>query len=249
MTAPLTVRPIVFTTEPAGWLHLLDGLGARTVVDGRGWSVLALRAGRVAVHAVGGDDPLAGTTRLAFEVPDLDGFQHRHAAALEAAGATVESATAGHGRLLRVRAADGTELQVDPREPELGTPPATAPVVMPLWYSPDVATAQATLEALGLQPRISSDSGGWVDLAAPEGGGQHAAHYARRPGTQLSFEHDDVVALVAQLDLAGIAADVIDESYGRTAHISNPERPDEVEARVWVNEVQRDLYGYRRLSS
>lgn len=248
MSTPLTVRPIVFTAEPSGWLRLLEALGARNVVDGGDWTVLALRAGRVAVHAVATDDPLSGTTRLAFEVPDLEDFHGRRAAALEAAGATVEPVTAGHGSALRILAGDGTELQVDTLEPGAAPAPSEAPVVMPLWYSPDVLGAQRTLEALGLQARIGSDGGGWVDLVAPGDGGLHAAHHAHRPGAELSFEHHDVEALAARLDLAGVEADVVDESYGRTARVAHPERPDEIDARVWVNEVQRDLYGYRRLS-
>ncbi|GMA26345.1 hypothetical protein GCM10025864_41040 [Luteimicrobium album] len=114
---------------------------------------------------------------------------------------------------------------------------------------PDVAEVAATLERLGLRRRITSDVGDWVDLAAP-GGGLVAAHRAERPSVQISFEHPDVQALAERLEAAGIAATVVDESYGLSLRIPNPDAgvapavPAGTE--IWVNQTQTDLYGYSR---
>lgn len=242
----ITVRPIVFTAHPDRWQRMLTALGARVVVERPGWTVLACAGGRVAVHDVDDGDHLAGTVRLAFEVPDLEAFHTERAVAVASAGAVIEREAAGHGELLRVTAPDGTVLQVDRAEPGGDTAPsASCPAVMPLWYTPEPARARAVLEALGLVAHIAADSGGWVDLTAPAGGGRHAVHHAEASGSELSFEHDDVAALAETVAAAGVAVDVVDESYGRSARVAGPEAPDDLAARVWVNEAQRDLYGYR----
>ena len=36
----------------------------------------------------------------------------------------------------------------------------------------------------------------------------------------------------------------IDETYGRTLRVENPDDAS-VEAEIWINETQTDLYGYR----
>ncbi|GAA4852041.1 hypothetical protein GCM10023221_34670 [Luteimicrobium xylanilyticum] len=239
----LVVRPIVFTSRPGAWFAVAAALGAHPLVDHGDWHVLALASGRLAVHAVPPGDPLDGTQVLGFESDDLD-------AVAAAVGRPVDADADGPG--VSVTGADGLRFRVHgttPGSPDDGAAPDERTIVLPLWYSPAVAAAAGTLERLGLRRRIASDVGDWVDLVAP-GGGLVAAHRADRPGVQISFEHPDVHALPERLEVAGIAATVVDESYGFSLRIPNPDAgvapavPAGTE--IWVNQTQTDLYGYTR---
>lgn len=118
--------------------------------------------------------------------------------------------------------------------------------VFPVRFTADVPAQQHFLEALGLAPRVGSDNGGWVDLAA-DGGlvGLHAvatADQAHVPGdTGFSFEADEPLEAVAdRLHSAGFPdAHIIDESFGRSLRVTDPEGFP-----VQVNEAMRDLHGY-----
>lgn len=257
----VVVRPIVFTTAPQAWLELLHALGAEPLVTADGWRVLRTDAGRVAVHATAADDPLAGVTRLGFETPDLDAFLAARAEGIRAAGAHVSLEQAGHGPTVAIRAADGLELFVDPLtpDPHAGASPMPAipapasgdsaqrsPTIEPIWYTPQVGHARAVLEAIGLRPHILSEAGRWVQLLGEAG--QQAVHIGDDTGTVMAFEHPDIEVLQGLLRTAGVEADLIDENYGRSLRLPHPELPD-LDARLWVNEVQRDLYGYRKLSA
>ena len=58
----------------------------------------------------------------------------------------------------------------------------------------------------------------------------------------LSFEWDgDVDRLSEVLKSRGFVSRVIDEAYGRSLRIDDPDGGVE----LWVNERQSDLYGYR----
>lgn len=258
---PLVVRPVVFTTTPQAWLELLRALGAEQLVTADGWWVLRTDNGRVAVHTATAGDPLAGVTRLGFETPDLDAFLAARAGDIRGAGAHVSLEQAGHGPTVAIRAADDMELFIDPLtpDPHAGGPRATgqleparqesaqqSPAIEPIWYTPQVDHARAVLEAIGLRTHIISEAGRWVQLLGESG--QQAVHIADDTGTVMAFEHPDVEELQRLLSSAGIAADLIDENYGRSLRLPHPELPD-LDARLWVNEVQRDLYGYRKLSA
>jgi hypothetical protein len=240
--AELVVRPIVFTAVPDRWLAVLRALGGHSLVDDGAWHVLTFASGRVAVHAVAPDDPLAGSQALGFETDDLE-------AVAIATGVPTDVDADGPG--ISVTGPDELSFRVHGRSRDVDAePPAQPTAVLPLWYSPDVPGAVATLERLGLRRRIASDAGTWVDLAA-SGGGLVAAHHAGRSGVQVSLEHPDVQALAAALEAAGVEATVVDENYGFSLRIPNP---DAVGPRVtgaagteiYVNQTQRDLYGYSR---
>jgi hypothetical protein len=243
-TAALVVRPIVFTARPDAWLAVATALSGRSLSNDGDWHVLVLASGRLAVHAVPPGDPLDGTQVLGFESGDLD-------ALAAAVGLSVDTDADGPG--ITVTGPDGLRFRVHGTTPD-GPPDdsvtqGTRTSVLPLWYSPDVAAATETLERLGLRRRIASDVGDWVDLAAP-GGGLVAAHRADRPSVQVSFEHPDVHALSERLEAAGVAGVVVDESYGFSLRIPNPDAgvttavPAGTE--IWVNQTQTDLYGYTR---
>ncbi|WP_284250464.1 VOC family protein [Litorihabitans aurantiacus] len=186
---------------------------------------------------------------------DLDGA----ARALQVAHADlrVEHRTAAHGREVRVTTASGLALVLDPlgatdcgeaRAQEHGRTPTGADVVVePLWMTPDVEGAAAVLRTLDLVPRLASNGGGWVELAAA-GGGLVGVHHSEPAGsgTVLSLQCPDLDALARRLDVHGVPTTFIDETYARTLRLEHPDHPGDVEAQIWVNEVQTDLYGYSR---
>lgn len=237
-TAPrLVSRPIVYTSRPARWVGLLGALGAHTVHEDGDWHVLALGSGRVAVHAVDRGDRLDGTHQLGFESPDLR-------TTAETLGLDVTATD--DGPMVRVAGADGLTFLIGEVTAPVGAGAVASPTeptaVLPLWYTPDVAGAAAVLSRIGLEPRISSDTATWIDLVAP-GGGLAAAHAAEEPSVQVSFEHPDVGALGRRARTAGLDATVVDESYGQSLRIPDPDDPV---SEVWVNQTQTDLYGYSR---
>lgn len=119
--------------------------------------------------------------------------------------------------------------------------------VCPLWMTADVLGASAALQAVGLSVRLASEAGQWVDLLAP-GGGLVAVHAEVPPDATgpshavLAFEAPDVQDLAGRFEDRGLRADVVDESYGRSLRIDDPDGGTE----LWVNETMTDLYGYRR---
>jgi hypothetical protein len=121
-------------------------------------------------------------------------------------------------------------------------------VVRPVRFTDDVTALRAFLTELGLVARIESERGGWVDMVA--GSGMVALHdaassdIAARPGdTSLSFACADAGRLVDRLHSAGLGdAHVIDEAYGRSAVVPDPDGGVLV-----ADEVPHDLYGFRRL--
>lgn len=237
MTEPvLTVRPVRHTPHVEQWVEVVEALGGVATGDvdaARPGVELALGGGRVAVvHA---DEPAA---ELGFTAPDLPAV----AELCERNGLATVSAG---GRLV-VTGPDGLRLHVDeqpPPSPVPGTDPALS--ALPLWYTPDVAGAASVLSRLGLTVRIAAHTGEWVDFAA-SGGGLVAAHGPEPTGVQLSFEYDgDVRDLARRLGRRGLAAAVVDENYGLTVRLPDPDGG----ADIFVNEVQSDLHGYRRAGS
>lgn len=120
-------------------------------------------------------------------------------------------------------------------------------VVRPVRFTDRVEEMRELLELLGLRPRLESERGGWVDLDGSSG--LMALHSAAGSATgglpgesRLSFECSDATDLARRLHAAGFAdATVVDEAYGRVLTVTDP-----LGAEVQVDEVQDDLYGYRR---
>lgn len=247
----ISVRPIRFSADPAQLAAVFGPLGASPIVETDGWSVYAFDSGRVGLHIA--EDVPAGTTRMSFEVPDLDQW----VAQTRSAGVTAEVVDLGHGRAALVTASDGLQIQIDTTEqPDHAAAAAvTAPTdaaaagsalrqirVLPIWYTADIPAAVATLEAMGAKRRISSDSGTWADFICP-GGGLVAVHAGEHTEVVLSFESSrDVGDLAAAYEAAGIEAMLIDETYARTLQVVDPDGP--AGSTIWINEQQRDLYGF-----
>lgn len=239
----ITARPIRFTTDTAAHRRWLEALGATVVTDAPGWTVLAVGSGRIALHAADDTHP-AGLTTLGWEVPDLTAWQAR--AQTAEVPSTVQEMP--HGTAAVVTAPDGMTFTVDPAaEPENPAPTDPALSALPLWVTSDVAGARNILEGMGARGRLAADSEVWTDYVLP-GGGLAAVHDTDgAPEAELAFEFDgDVESLLPRLRQVGVEALLIDETYGRTLQVPDPDRSDST---IWINEAQRDLYGYRRLEA
>ena len=226
-------RPVQYTSDLVGYRRVFAALGLAPLQESEDWSVYAAGDGRVALHRVDAGDALDSRAALGFESDDLD-------VVVSAFGDAARRFTAENGA--RGVAIDG-ELEIVVLEPAPGGASGTAGLrALGLWVSPNVNAAASVLERLGLRAEVRSDSGQWVQLTAD--GGLAAVHDGATPGAQLSFEYlGDVDELAQRLAAAGVEAQVVDESYGRTLLVA---RPDGGEP-IWINERQSDLYGYTAL--
>lgn len=236
----LRVTPIQFTDHIGPWTTLLEALGLVHAVNANGWREFDAASGRVRLHATDDDHP-SGTTLLSFEVGDLDEFSRRTCEA----GTAVVMTEEGHGRTATITGPDGLSFSVTVQatrpEPAAADP---AVQVLVLWMTPEPHGPAETLRNIGARPQIASDSGGWVQFRA-KNGGLVATHSGSRAFATLSFEYDgDAQALLTRLQAAGLEASLVDESYGRTVLVDNPDGGEP----IWINEAQQDLYGYHRIT-
>jgi hypothetical protein len=235
---PLTARPVRFTTDIPRWRTTLEALGAGLVSEHPGWLVYELGGGRLALHAASEAQPVGTTLGMETGTPLPEAV-----AAASEAGVPVTLEDTDHGLAGVVRASDGTTFCLDsPTGNETGASTRERRLsVLQIWYGPDTSVPLSTLEGLGARRRLVGNDGTWTDLAFP-GGGLAAAHAAGDTGTELAFEWDgDVEEVVGLLAEAGVRSTLIDESYSRTVQVEDPDGGK----RVWVNERQTDLYGYR----
>lgn len=254
MTAPMTAlrsvsaRPVHYTSRPAEVVAPLETLGL-VRVEGTAdadWQVLhAPGGGDLAVHAVPAGDPLDGTTRLGFEADDLEAVLAALPASVDAG--LVEEA---HGRALRITAPEGYHFLVDTRPPRRVPAGDHLPGRLELsqmWFGRDVPAMLPILEALGAATLVTSPAGPdgpeWVDTRMPAGGRTQLHAEPTAPYASAGFVFAGrLEELRDRLDAAGFTdAAVIDESYGRYLELA----PDGLHRELaWVNEEQRDYYGY-----
>ncbi|MDT0157447.1 hypothetical protein Q9R19_07415 [Microbacterium sp. ARD32] len=230
-----TVQQNVFTDAPERWHALAEALGfTAPYPPSPEWGEFHGDGGLAVHHAMPELPP--GTVELNVLVDDLDAA----AAALVHRDVT-RGDMEGVGEMLTVRAASGLVVTVFAGGRDAGVGDVG---VQTIWFQDDIAEARGILEALGLRAGVVSDGGGWVEMRAPGGGsvGLHSASgrsESEGQGFGLSFQASgDLDALARRLREAGFQASVIDESYGRTIRIADPD--------VWINGVQTDLYGYHR---
>ncbi len=233
----LRVRPLVYTHDLPRATAFLQALGLTPAGDpatSADYAVFDAGSGRVALHTCTPGSPEEGTAALAFDVSDVREFARRTAGA----GNAVELSEEGHGLAARVTAPDGLSFLADLGPRVTGAPPSPLSVLA-LWYRPDVGPAVRVLKDIGARPRISSEAGTWHDFSA-KNGGLVAAHTADRVAVELAFEYDgDVRDLVGGLASGGFEPVIVDESYGCSLRVHAPWG-----AEVWINEWQRDFYGY-----
>lgn len=225
------VQQIQYADDTAAWHGLAQVLGfAAPYPPTPGWAEFHGR-GSFAVHAASEALP-AGRVDLQLLVDDLD-VAERALADFDVSRETM----AGVGEILFVSC--GITVGVSE-----GSVPARegAPLVQPIWFATDLDDPRRILEALGLRAFISADRGGWTELVSDAG--NVGLHHAGAPSVGLSFVADDLDALAERLRAAGYDATVVDEAFGRTVRLPSPDGGDE----VWINEPQRDLYGYYQAS-
>lgn len=227
------IQQIVYTDEPQRWWALAEALGFRAAYPpSPEWSEFEA-GGILAVHHATGELRPGGCD-LHLLVPDLD-----HAARALAGFETTRAEMEGVGEVLTVRAGSGLTITASAGSPA----PRQGEIAMqPIWFQDDVAEARAILEALGLRADVVADRGGWVEFASD--GGSIGVH-SGDPRIGLGFlASGDLDALAERLADAGFPASVVDEAWARTVRVVDPDGGDE----IWINGVQQDLYGYRRVS-
>lgn len=237
----LRVTPIQFTDHIESWTVLLEALGLVHAVKSDDWHEFDSASGRVRLHATDADHP-SGTTLLSFEVGELDEFTRR----TREAGTAVVMTEEGHGSTATITGPDGLSFSVT-AQAERQEPAAVDPAlkVLVLWMTPESEGPAGTLRDIGARPQIASDSGGWIQFRA-KNGGLVATHSGTRAFATLSFQYDgDAQVLLARLRSAGLHASLIDESHGRTVLVANPDDGEP----IWINEAQQDLYGYHRIDA
>ena len=236
----ICARPIRFTHHMGEHRRYLEALGATRVTTAPGWEVYALGSGRLALHAASDSQPPGDV--LAWEVDDLQTWAEQ----ARGAGLSFEIGPTDHGTAATVHAPDGTSFTVDPAaKAEQPAPSDPAFVVLPIWYTSavEVEGARQVMRGLGARQRVTAESDVWTDFACPAGGlaAVHATEGER--GVELGFEFDgDVETLIPALRSAGVEPVLIDETYSRTLQLPDPDRDGRM---LWINEKQRDLYGYR----
>ncbi|QAY61439.1 hypothetical protein ET475_16685 [Microbacterium protaetiae] len=233
----VTVQAIQYTAHPAQWRELAVALGLVPAFDpGEVWSELD-GDGILAVHKVDAADPLAGTTDIHVLVDDLDATE---AALVPLAVSVMRTTVDEVGPLLTATTSTGAKVSAS-----TGARTAAGEIlVQPIWYDTDAGIVRPILQALGLRPRIGSDSGTWLDFVAP-GGGSVAFHAASEAGTVLGMEYTgDLDALARRLAASGHSSEVVDEAYNRTLLVETPEGTS-----LWINGRITDMYGYRRLDA
>lgn len=250
----ITVRPIRFTAHMNTHRVMLKALGASLLTDAPGWEVYGLSSGRLALHTaeVNGtadctgapDSPPSGTTVLAFETDDLNGWM----AQASERGLGVQLKQMDRGPVAEIRARRH-RFEIDEvgslgLEEDTSTWAPSRVSVLQIWYSPDPETARQVIEKTGAVPRIGADDGVWTDFTC-DGGGLVAVHAQEDVAVELAFEFDgDITELSATLSQAGVGHHVIDEKFSRCIRIPDPD----LVGHIQINERQRDLYGFSDLS-
>lgn len=247
----LTVQPVQFSSDYARWreFYLKLGLRPTEAVDPM-VTVLTADSGQLMLGEVPVGHPLDGIRLVEFTVPDADA----HAAALELSGATVNRVQLAHRRQESI-AVDLPQGRVHISTATVtdgiaGFDPAGLNIGALLYCPAETIPAGAeTLARYGLSPRVASDNGGWTDLT---GNGVFAFHDSplhtvsndapNQPVVQVLGETGDVLRLAAELEDRGLQATVIDESYGRSLRVLQPNG-----RQLYINETMHDLYGYHRL--
>jgi hypothetical protein len=198
----LRVRPIQFTSDVAGWKHLLGALGLVCVGDHGDWVEFDAGSGRVALHSTSADSPDDGTTVFGVEVGDLAEFARRTVAD----GTRAELVDADHGQAVRITAEDGFTFLADKASSRTTSPDADPGLaVVGTWLTPDVPGAARELGKIGARPRRASPD--FADFSTKNGGILLVLESPETAAGGLAFEYDgDLAALEARLAAAGLKA-------------------------------------------
>lgn len=230
----ITVQPIRFTAHPEEWHRFAAALGLTPPFPpSPGWSEFD-GDGILAIHRAGSKAP--GSTALNILVDDVDATQ----AALAKEGIATDRRMAEDvGPIVTVTADSGAEITFSGGARTAHSSPIA---VQPIWFQEDLMQPRRILEALGLRPRLASDSGTWLDFTA-DGGGTAALHAGDGARLDLSLEYaGDLDVLAESLSSQGYDTAIHDEAYNRTLTVPTPDGDS-----LWINGTQTDLHGYTRL--
>ncbi|GAA4048296.1 hypothetical protein GCM10023063_39680 [Arthrobacter methylotrophus] len=201
----LRVRPVQFTSDIAGWKHLLSALGLVCVADHGAWVEFDSGAGRIALHRTALGSPDDGTTVFGVEVGDLAEFARR----TTADGTRAELIDADHGQAVRIVAQDGFSFLAD-KAASRSTSPEADPrlAVVGTWLTPDVQQAARELRNIGARPRHMST--GAADFTTKNGGILVVRKSAETAAGGLAFEYDgDLAAVDTRLAAAGLGSAMV----------------------------------------
>lgn len=243
----LRTRPIHFTSRVEAFLPLFTAIGLVRVNEDADWLEFDAGSGSLALHRTPSGSADDGVTYLGFEAKDLEVFAER----TRQAGTAAEIRQEAHGKTVQITGRDGLKFLVDATT-RLQTSAEANPElsVNTLWYSPDVAATAQDLRNIGAIPVSTAKDGRVADFKA-KNGGKILAHIAEKSAHGgLGFGYAGKLEdLLGALEGRGIAAHIIDESYGRTLHVVNPDYSDlpnnPTGPTIWINEDgQEDDYGY-----
>lgn len=201
----LRVRPVQFTSDIAGWKHLLGALGLVCVEDHGARLEFDAGSGRVALRSAAPGAPEDGTVAFGVEVGDLAEFARRTVAD----GTRAELFDADHGQAVRVTAQDGFTFLADKAASRTTSPDADqALAVVGTWLTPDVSAAAQDLRNIGARPRHASTD--LADFSTKNGGILVVRKAPETAAGGLAFEYDgDLAALEARLTAARVAAALV----------------------------------------
>lgn len=111
--------------------------------------------------------------------------------------------------------------------------------VMPIRYVRDMVACERFYGVLGLTVDNRQRNGHWTELGAAGGIlGLHLAMEGSAPPVELAFVTDEPLdKLRAALAEAGFESDIVDEAFGRSLRVTDPEG-----VRVQINEYEPELY-------
>lgn len=231
----MIVRPIFFTSHEDRWLDLCRALGGTVATENPGWTVVDLGRGRLAIHHAEPGDELDGTITMAFEVDNAPEFT-------ESLGLEQEQkALIEEGRCVEIYHPALPRFTIDTKESDAR--PSGHVMVAPLFVTPDVPSAMEFVSRLGIPLRARANSGDYVDYASADGA--FAIHIGDETGTTPGFETDNLDSLIKPLHDAGFRATIVDENFGRTLRVENPDDSSH-DAEIWICETQSDFHGYSR---
>lgn len=253
----ITSRPIHFTSGPDAVIARLMALGLSKVFDVANghWQVFSAPAGgRIGVHPVETGNPLDGTSRLGFEVPNIESFQAittKFATQIDpATGITANIVETTHGTALRITTKNSGKFLIDICPDDAVKAELRPGVeVSQMWFTPNTAEARQVIDLVGAAELVTTKGVGWLDTRS-NGGGRTQIHYANSLHVSAGFMSAiPLEQLKVMVDAAGDNADIVDEAWGRYlafAPATNTETLAGLDGELtWVNEEQTDYYGYQ----
>ena len=240
----LRVRPVHFTSSAGSWERLLTALGMTVEAgspggeDDAGRRVFTAASGRLVLQQVAAGSAEDGTTALSVEVGDPAEFARRTNLVAQADGAPAGIAKAD-AHSCRITAPDGFSFPAEKAPhtiPLDGTDPALA--VVGVWFTPQPATAAATLRHIGARPRPVPDNDETADFTAKNGGVLLVRPASGQPHGGFGFEYDGgLEPLRERLTSAGFSPTVTEEAFGSTLHVASPDSgaAEHAPETVWIS--------------